>query len=84
MNSQVLKPSKHDKDAKKKKLDREKLKRDREKEMIMRIREKREQRFEVAKANHMSLKSDANEKYRYLQQKDNQRSKLIHEIKDAL
>jgi len=84
---QMPKPAKSEKGEgakKNKKLDPAKIKREREKEMIQRIKEKRDQRFEIAKVNAQSLKQDANEKYRYLQQKDNQRSKLIHEIKEAL
>jgi len=48
---QQVKPSKADKEAKRKKFDSEKIKHDREKEMVRTLKEKREQRFEAAKLN---------------------------------
>ena len=62
----------------------EKLKAEQVKKEVERNREKREERFGRAQENHKHLKAQAREKYAYLNQKDQERTRLISEIKDAI
>ena len=62
----------------------EKLKKDTLKARVDEIRSNREQKMTQALTNHRNLKMQAKDKYNYLQDKDQQRSQLIQEIKEAL
>ena len=52
--------------------------------MVTELTRKRDEKFVSVKNNHQALRLEAKEKYKYLQEKDNQRTQLIHEIKEAL
>ena len=53
------------------------------KQLITQMRSKRNEKFNIVKTNQTNVNNEFKEKYSYLQEKDETRSKLVNEIKEA-
>ena len=54
------------------------------KQLIEQMRNKRNEKFTLVKTNQKNVDTEFKEKYSYLKEKDETRSKLVNEIKEAL